>query len=292
MERKSLRSSLRKLWRWYDRINMMDVGQNFPITLVVHLTGKCNLNCGFCYIKNRDKVIDLDHQKLYEFIDNLNGLCAVELTGGEPCLHPKINEILFFLAGRRIKAGMFTNGLSLDKVYNLHLLDWLRVSINHYIDCDLDLKDPEHPRKFGYIYIKHKGSPRDWKSRIAKFMETHNGLYLKIAPDINEGKKIKNSFKDERIYIQEPVQSEPYEDLCYMGFIKPVLDNDGLVYPCVGTVKDFKRDVKTAITTIDHPFDLCIYHPIRMKCDNCNFVERNEFIKYILKEDVEDEDFI
>jgi MoaA/NifB/PqqE/SkfB family radical SAM enzyme len=163
-----IRSNLKKLYRHLDNILNMRFGKSQPISLVIDLTGKCDWNCKFCYIKNRDKTIELDYKKLINFIDVVKPL-SVELTGGEPCLYSKINELVLYLFSRRIKIGFFTNGQQFWRLHYPNVLSWVRVSINKYIDENKEFTDPPYPKKIGYSYIVHENSPHDWKDRISKF---------------------------------------------------------------------------------------------------------------------------
>ena len=297
MENKGeLRSNFKKLWRHLPYIIDMRNSAR-PICLTLHITSNCNLDCIFCYIKNRDKTEELDYEKLVNFIKIIKPK-SVQLTGGEPCIYPHINYLISFLASNNIKIGMFTNGIYLRTImHQLHYFDWLRVSINSYIDKDVDFIDPDYPKRLGYVYIKHKNSPhiKELKEKLKKFMDNHRGSYLKIMQDILEPSEIDIENDPERkIIIQKPVLYKNYKGKCYMGYLKPYLNADGLIYACVSTinVQTRTRNKNKAIGDIDHPSNLLIYRDIVMDCEQCRFWDRNEFIEYINKEEVEDEDFL
>lgn len=308
MEEENIRSTIKKLWRHLLYILNIEK-ETRPISLVVHLTNKCNLDCEFCYIRNRDRTHELDYDKLINFILDVRPK-SIELTGGEPCVYPKINDLIVNLNWLGIKIGMFTNGIHLGNVKKslLKCFSWIRVSINNYIDNDIEFNDPPYTGKLGYIYIKHKNSPTDLRERIIKFIENHRGSYLKIAPDINNPPNPMIMTTDspqadfltfwgvDRVIVQETQPTKDYKGKCYMGFLKPYLNADGLVYPCINTVdpKTRIRDKSKSITNIDRPQDLLNFGvPYKeMNCKNCGLWDRNEFIKYIKKGRVEDEDFL
>jgi len=92
----------------------------FEISVVEH----CNLNCAYCshysplaqegYLSPEALVKDL--KRIYEISGNR--IERVKILGGEPTLHPRLNEIL---AAARQSVGdtpilLFTNGLLLDKM--------------------------------------------------------------------------------------------------------------------------------------------------------------------------------
>ena len=295
MEKGELRSNIKKLWRHLQYILNIE-NEPRPICLVLHLTSKCNLDCDFCYIKNRDRTHELDYDKLINFISVIKPK-SVQLTGGEPTLYPKIDELIYFLYANNCKIGMFTNGKELWRCKFFGFLNWLRISINYYIDNDKEFVDPSNPKKLGYVYIKHENSPDGWEERINKFADSHSGSYLKVAPDINYLTTINPwLFRSFKVIIQKTHSTKYYKGKCYMGFLKPYLNADGLVYPCINTVdpKTRIRDKSKAITTIDRPQDLLNFDvPYKeMNCKNCGLWDRNEFIKYIKKRRIEDEDFL
>ena len=289
-----IRSNIKKLWRHLPYILNIK-NKTRPISLSIHLTNKCNLDCGFCYIKNIDRTQELNYNKIITFI-NIIKPRSILLTGGEPCLYPSINNLIKFLILHEIKIGMFTNGIYLKNIDNIHWFDWIRVSINHYIDNNIEFKDPEYPKNLGYNYIKHKNSPNplNLRKKLIIFMDNHRGLYLRIIKDRNEYYTSEfESIPEKRIIVLQEI-TKHYKGKCYMGFVKPYLNSDGSIYPCWCNVDPNikKRDKTKIITDINHPYDLLVYHNIVMDCRFCRFWDRNEFINYINKKEVEDEDFI
>ena len=287
-----LKSSIKKLWRHLPYILNME-NKTRPISLSVHMTNKCNLDCSFCYIKNIDKNQELNYDKLITFL-NIIKPKSVLLTGGEPCIYPLANNLIEFLFFNKIKIGMFTNGVYLKNIVNLKWFDWIRVSINHYIDNNIEFKDQTNPKKLGYNYILHRNSPLELRKKLINFMDNHRGSYLRVIKDrsdydISEFKSI----PEKRIIALQEI-TKHYVGKCYMGFIKPYLNSDGLVYSCWCTVdpKIKKRDTTKVISDINHPYDLLVYQDIMMDCKYCRFWDRNEFINYINKKEVEDEDFL
>ena len=127
----SLYTGPKKLAAWGDRVrNANSITYLKPISLCVHVTGKCNLNCKFCWLPKKENV-DVDFTKLKTFIGKLNPwLQSVEITGGEPLLYPQINELIEFCHVQNVKVGMFTNGTKINKLTrnSLRRLAWLRVS--------------------------------------------------------------------------------------------------------------------------------------------------------------------
>lgn len=86
-------------------------------TILLFLTGLCNLKCPKCF--NGGNMISKKHMDI-DFIKELvltnQNVDKYDIMGGEPLLHPQINDILYFLASENKKIGLYTNGLLLDKV--------------------------------------------------------------------------------------------------------------------------------------------------------------------------------
>lgn len=86
-----------------------------PIHCTVELTNACNLKCNYCY--NEADNSKRGFLRSYDvFFTNLlkQGIRVVELSGGEPLLHPEIHDILEFTCEKFTHVALLTNGLLLD----------------------------------------------------------------------------------------------------------------------------------------------------------------------------------
>jgi MoaA/NifB/PqqE/SkfB family radical SAM enzyme len=86
-----------------------------PIEAQLIVTRRCNLSCGYCSeYDNFSQPIPLDLMK--ERIDALHRLKTVHISllGGEPLLHPQIDDIVAY-AGRQAQVSLTTNGLLLSE---------------------------------------------------------------------------------------------------------------------------------------------------------------------------------
>jgi len=86
-----------------------------PIHATVELTERCNLACVYCY---RDSGAHCDRflEEPIAFLQNLfnMGIRVLELSGGEPLLHPQIGDILKFGLGTFNHVGILTNGTAVS----------------------------------------------------------------------------------------------------------------------------------------------------------------------------------
>jgi radical SAM protein with 4Fe4S-binding SPASM domain len=83
--------------------------------LELQITGKCNLRCAHCYIGSgsHELPVEIVEKVLREF-ESLQGL-RVLITGGEPLLHSRFDEINRMLPGFSVRKVLFTNGTLLNR---------------------------------------------------------------------------------------------------------------------------------------------------------------------------------
>lgn len=123
-----------------DKVNsVMDVADGkrlldteFPISVELHLTDICNLNCGWCTDKELRKnkaTLNLESiEKLFkEFGEHHTGVTLE--GGGEPALHPNFKEIVSMGNQYGVDLGLITNG-TVDISEIVHKIKWVRVSLD------------------------------------------------------------------------------------------------------------------------------------------------------------------
>lgn len=84
-----------------------------PVHIYIEVTAKCNFYCSHCYREaGQQRSEFLDFKILKSFLPRLSqlGLKAVEITGGEPLLHPEILPILNIVAEHCQIVSLLTNG--------------------------------------------------------------------------------------------------------------------------------------------------------------------------------------
>lgn len=96
----------------------------FLLTKVIHLhpSNFCNLDCQHCYSSSsplaRDEV-DIDSIKVLLRELSCNGYEMLSISGGEPLLYNKINELIDYSFDLGLKINLITNGMLLDKIIKL-----------------------------------------------------------------------------------------------------------------------------------------------------------------------------
>ena len=107
---------------------------------------RCNLSCTYCN-EYDDFSKPVPTETMVERIDQLArlGLGVVTLSGGEPLLHPELDDIIRAMRSHRgVMAGMITNGylLTPDRVQRLNRagLDHMQISIDNVKPDDVSKK--------------------------------------------------------------------------------------------------------------------------------------------------------
>jgi radical SAM protein with 4Fe4S-binding SPASM domain len=88
-----------------------------PPHMSIELTTACNLSCRHCYRKSAPQAVQtMPTGTLLALLQSLvdSGLRVVELTGGEPLLHPHFKEIFSFCTDHMLSTAVMTNGTILS----------------------------------------------------------------------------------------------------------------------------------------------------------------------------------
>ncbi|MGB9022150.1 MAG: radical SAM protein [Candidatus Bathyarchaeia archaeon] len=89
-----------------------------PASVDIFVTSRCNLNCVHCFSSTEDSTTrELSLKEVRGLLDQLEelGVFEVRINGGEPLLHPDIDEILMTLKGKRFRKVILTNGTLLNE---------------------------------------------------------------------------------------------------------------------------------------------------------------------------------
>lgn len=106
--------------------------------LLAHLIPirRCNLSCTYCN-EFDDFSKPVPTEQMLQRVDQLGdlGTSVITISGGEPLLHPQLDDIIHHMRKRRIVSGMITNGYLLtgDRIERLNRsgLEWLQISIDN-----------------------------------------------------------------------------------------------------------------------------------------------------------------
>ena len=106
---------------------------------------RCNLSCAYCN-EYDDHSRPVPLETMVRRVDLLAGLgtCIVTISGGEPLLHPELDEIVRRIRARGMIARLITNGylLTAERIQRLNRagLDHLQISIDNVTPDDVSKK--------------------------------------------------------------------------------------------------------------------------------------------------------
>lgn len=133
------------------------LSQHHPVLAHIIPIRRCNLSCTYCN-EYDDFSEPVPTEVLMDRIDRLADLRTgvVTISGGEPLLHPELEEVIRRIRARRMIAGMITNGylLSRKRIRSLNAagLDHLQISIDNVRPDDVSVKSLKVlDKKLGYL---------------------------------------------------------------------------------------------------------------------------------------------
>ncbi|MDD1778650.1 MAG: SynChlorMet cassette radical SAM/SPASM protein ScmF [Candidatus Helarchaeota archaeon] len=110
-------------------------------SIYFYITGDCNLACRHCWVSpmyQRKSVSQsaLDFDIFCNIIDEAKplGLTSVKLTGGEPLIHPRIEELLSFIRQENLSLNLESNGIALTP----EIADMIASIKNPFVSISLD----------------------------------------------------------------------------------------------------------------------------------------------------------
>src|SRR5438874_252897 len=86
--------------------------------IVFHVTDRCQLNCKHCLRDPAKSSHDIDLALVEKILDEAKqvyGCDHVGLTGGEPTLHPRFDELVEAIVKRDMTFHMVTNGIRFEQ---------------------------------------------------------------------------------------------------------------------------------------------------------------------------------
>src|ERR1700675_1575266 len=115
--------------------------------LLVHIIPirRCNLACTYCNeFDDFSKPVELS--EMFRRIDRLAemGTAVMTISGGEPLLHPELDQVIARMRGHGILTGIITNGylLTAERIERLNRagLEYLQISIDNLQPDEISMK--------------------------------------------------------------------------------------------------------------------------------------------------------
>ena len=217
---------------------------------LIEITEKCPLACEFCFVSKTNKK-DMIFSDFKKIIDNLpKTIERLELTGGEPFIHPQLIKFCGYASENLTKPFVFTSGV----IVNKKILSKLKPYISG-IKVTLRSSNPDKDEKI-----------RGYKNSYCltlKTLELCNELgipayihYVVMSKqEINEIKKIAKGYNASTEFLPLIAKNQPliYEypkSYCTAGVLRCAIDVNGNVMPCVYIRKTFGNILNNNINII------------------------------------------
>src|SRR5271154_1313361 len=116
-----------------------------PVLVHIIPMRRCNLDCGYCNeYDNVSKPVPIEEMKKRLDILADMGTSIITISGGEPLMHPELEEVIRHIRKRGMIAGMITNGFLLSKerigTLNEAGLEHLQISIDNVVPDEVSKK--------------------------------------------------------------------------------------------------------------------------------------------------------
>src|SRR5271169_1945727 len=118
------------------------VSTSHPLLAHIIPVRRCNLACTYCN-EFDDFSQPVPTEAMFRRLDKLAelGTAVITISGGEPLLHPELDEIIRRIRKRGMIAGLITNGYLLvaERIQRLNRagLEWLQISIDNVTPDDV-----------------------------------------------------------------------------------------------------------------------------------------------------------
>ena len=117
------------------KMTLLDYPEHVACTVFLNA---CNFKCPYCHnfeLVTGDAPPVMETEELYRFLDRRHGLLdGVAITGGEPCLHPELPELIRGIRDRGFGVKLDTNGCYPDMLRGLlagKLVDYVAMDIKN-----------------------------------------------------------------------------------------------------------------------------------------------------------------
>jgi MoaA/NifB/PqqE/SkfB family radical SAM enzyme len=130
---------------------LLDVKRPFLAQVVV--TRRCNLSCGYCN-EYDDVSSPVPFDELKARIDHLAslGTVVVTLTGGEPLLHPRLDELVAHVVSHGMVCTMISNGYAFTRRW----IDRLNAAGLTLVQISIDNLEPNDVSQKSLSKIQHR----------------------------------------------------------------------------------------------------------------------------------------
>jgi len=220
----------------------------------------------------------------------LYGCKAATITGGgEPLLHPRINDVLRYAGAQGIETGLVTNGVLLDRLEEQDSLTWARISCSdervHDYKTLNNAVQLNANTDWAFSYVVSKKPYYKNIEGVINFANDHNFSHVRLVSDmfdlenVPDMDHIKDKLKVDtsKVIFQGRKDSTRGQKNCYISLLKPVIAPEG-IFPCcgaqyavhgqkkalvddmkMGEVDDLEKILQTQVPFNGEKCDVCYY---------------------------------
>ena len=263
----------------------------------VEITNACNLSCDFC-IQNQRPIHYMTIEEFQTVLSKLEGHTKYLYFHvlGEPCLHPKINELID-MASKEYQVNITTNGYLIQKIKDNENIRQLNISLHSYHErygktLEEYMRDilevVDKISSTTYISFRFWQSTKDVQ-KIIQILEKHYNTQISVE-NIGNTTLAHNIFVNvSNPFIWPDLDREGDENTGFCYALKDHIGilSDGTVVPCCLDSKGsinlgniFQTDLQS-IQKSDRYKDLIKNFKDGKRteklCQNCNFMTKNTF---------------
>jgi MoaA/NifB/PqqE/SkfB family radical SAM enzyme len=235
-----------------------------PVSAYLELTHLCNLACGFCCNRRSVEPSSLNLEEWLDLLDQLRqlGTLYINLTGGEPLIHPHWREILCAARRRAFAARLLTNATLIDGDAADAIADARPLSVEttiHGATAEVHDRTTQHTGSFeatwrGIDRLRERGVMVILKTVITRVNAGQIGRIIELAADRNlplrldpqilprdDGRRAPLEWAtsgelegiDSTALPGSPLPQVPGTVGCGLGRSTMTIDPAGQVFPCI-----------------------------------------------------------
>jgi len=204
------------------------------------------------------------------------GCEAVSISGGgEPLLHPKINQIISDINSLHIDLGLVTNGTVMENLSteSLDKITWIRISSGDYRDFSEEysasiLKAVERGKHvdWAFSHVVSRKPNFETITGLVNFANKHNFTHVRLVSDLFDLEAVDmavvkdeivgRGLDDSIVNYQDRQKYVKGQKECLISLLKPVIGADAKIYACCGIQYAFPDEHKDLVHPMGDATDL------------------------------------
>lgn len=180
----------------------------YPVGIEISPSGVCQASCDFCFYANTGELgshrkVFLEKERTLRFLEECYRLDIKAITwtgGGDPSLHPDIEDLVFETSLWDMQQGMFTNALAKPS-YDPSLLSWVRVTMTDKPYKPECIKPLRAAKTLGFAFNYAGSQDTDYLWKTLHLAEDVMADYVQVRPAL--------AFHGQTVDIEPPSIQHP-----------------------------------------------------------------------------------